>query len=167
MGDWLALGASPTNLYGVDLKEGRLGEARSDVRDAKLCCADAAHLPFADASFDLVSAFTLFSSVTDDVTAERIAADLQRVLTRDGCVLYYDMRYPSPRNPNVRSLRRNRIESLFTGAEVHLHSVTLLPPLARRLRPRTGYLYGWLAKIRPLRSHYLGLITPGRAAKVG
>lgn len=158
LGEWIALGARSENLFGVDLLLDRLGEAVLSSGSGLISCADARALPFPDDTFDLVSAFTLFSSVLDPKIAAQVAAELRRVCGRDGWLLWYDLRYPSPRNRNVRSLARRHISALFPNAQIRLASITVLPPLARRLRPSTAKLYGRLAKVPVLRSHYLGLI---------
>lgn len=158
MRDWLALGVLPHNLYGVDLLADRLDEVGRDSANGIVCCADACALPFPDDSFDLISTFTLFSSVTDPQAAAKIADELRRVSAPEGCLLWYDLRYPSPRNPAVHAIARRDIAALFPDADRHLTSITLLPPIARRLRSRSAFLYRWLAQVPPLRSHYLGVI---------
>jgi len=52
--------------------------------------------------------------------------------------------------------------SAFAGYEVQLRSLTLLPPLARRLGPWTEALYPLLGLCPWLRTHLVGLlIKPG------
>ena len=47
---------------------------------------------------------------------------------------------------------------LFAGFRGHWTSLTLLPPLARRLGPLTPFAYPALAAIAPLRTHLLGVL---------
>lgn len=54
-----------------------------------------------------------------------------------------------------------QIRRLFPQLEMHLHTATVLPPLARRLGRLTQSLYPVLAAIPPLRTHYLGLLMKG------
>ena len=53
---------------------------------------------------------------------------------------------------------RRRLAGLFPGWHARLQLVTLLPPLARRLGILTPVLYPVLATLRPLRTHWLGLL---------
>jgi hypothetical protein len=73
-------------------------------------------------------------------------------------VLWYDFRYDNPRNPNVRGITKRHVEALFPGFYMCLHTITLLPPLARRLGRLTPVLYPVLIAIPPLRTHYLGVL---------
>ena len=59
----------------------------------------------------------------------------------------------------MRGLSRATVKGLFPGFEPRLRTVTLLPPLARRLGPLTGAMYPALASVPWLRTHYVGLLT--------
>ncbi len=155
----LELGARPENLYGVDLLPERIAEAEQHYPDLHLQCANAEQLEFPDASFDLVLLFTVFSSILDGQMACKVAHEVSRVLRPGGAVLWYDFRYDNPRNPNVRGMIKRHIETLFPGLHMRLHTITLLPPLARRLGRLTPVLYPVLAAIPPLRTHYLGVLV--------
>jgi ubiquinone/menaquinone biosynthesis C-methylase UbiE len=162
-GDVLAsfknMGAQPENLFGVDLLSGRIEEARRRHSDLHLRCSNAERLEFSDTSFDLVLLFTVISSILDEEMAHNIAAEIQRVLKPGGAVLWYDFRYDNPRNPHTRAMTREHIRQLFSGFEVDLQTVTLLPPLARRLGRAASILYPVLTAFPPLRTHLLGLMT--------
>lgn len=152
-------GAKPKNLYGVDLLQDRIEEAKRRYPDLNFLCANAEHLEFPDGSFDLVLLFTVFSSILDDAVAQNIAREVARVLRPNGAVLWYDFRYNNPWNPNVRGMTKRHIHQFFPGFEVHLRTITLLPPLARRLGRLTPVLYPFLAAIPVLRTHYLALLV--------
>ncbi len=165
-GDALAslidLGAQPHNLWGIDLLPDRIEAARRAHPDIHFHCGNAEHLDFPDARFDLVLCFTVFSSILDDGMAHNIAREMRRVLKPGGAVLWYDFRYNNPWNPHVRGMTKRHIRRFFPDFEMHLRTITLLPPLARRLGRLTPVLYPMLAAIPPLRTHYLGLlIRPG------
>jgi ubiquinone/menaquinone biosynthesis C-methylase UbiE len=161
----LELGASSSDLHGVDLQEERVLAGREAQPGLDLQVAGGDALPFADAVFDLLLAITLFSSVLDDALAERVAAEMLRVLRPGGAVLWYDLRVDTPANSNVRGLGPHRIARLFPGCRRKLRRLTLLPPLARRLGPLASVLYGPLAAVPALRSHLFGLILkPAEAA---
>jgi hypothetical protein len=41
--------------------------------------------------------------------ARNVARNISRVLTREGAVIWYDMRYPNPWNPNLVTMTKRRI----------------------------------------------------------
>lgn len=153
------MGAEPDLLYGVDLLPERIEEASRQYPMLHFQCANAEDLDFPDAYFTLVLLFTVFSSILDDGMAHNIAREVQRVLKPGGAVLWYDFRYNNPWNPHVRGMTKSHIRQFFPGFEMHLRTITLLPPLARRLGRLTRVLYPLLAVIPPLRTHYLGLLV--------
>jgi hypothetical protein len=54
--------------------------------------------------------------------------------------------------------KAGEIRSLFSGLEIHLHRITLAPPIARRIpESLLPLLYPLLATLPILRTHYLGL----------
>ncbi len=154
----LDLGAQPHNLYGVDLLPDRIEAARRTYPDIYFTCGNAEHLDFPDAHFDLVLLFTVFSSMLDDSMAHNVANETRRVLKPGGAVLWYDFRYNNPWNPHVRGMTKRLIRQFFPDFEMHLRTITVLPPLARRLGRLTPVLYPLLASVPPLRTHYLGLL---------
>jgi ubiquinone/menaquinone biosynthesis C-methylase UbiE len=152
------LGAQPHNLYGIDLLPDRIEAARQAYPGICFICGNAESLDFPDAHFDLVLLFTVLSSILDNRMAHNVAREACRVLKPGGAVLWYDFRYNNPWNPHVRGITKQQIHQLFPGLEMHLRTITLLPPLARRLGRMTPILYPLLAAIPPLRTHYLGLL---------
>ena len=155
---WLReLGAANEDLVGVDLLPDRVAAARRNFPGIRFDHGNAERLAFADESFDLVLALTVFSSIPSDAMARNVAAEIARVLKPGGAMLWYDVRYDSASNPNVKAVPAARIRSLFPSLRGDLHSVTLLPPLARRLGPLSR-AYGALAAAPPLRSHLIGLL---------
>jgi ubiquinone/menaquinone biosynthesis C-methylase UbiE len=155
---WMVeLGASPSDLVGVDLLADRVATARAAHPDIRFEVGNAERLSFSDASFDLVMAFTIFSSILDGSMQRNVAAEMTRVLRPGGAVLWYDVRYDSNSNPNVKAVPARRVRELFPSLRAELRSITLLPPVARRLGPLTS-VYPALAAIPPLRSHLIGLL---------
>lgn len=145
-------------IVGVDLSDERLRVAAARVPAVALVRAEGSLMPFPSARFDLVVAFTVFSSVRDGRLAQRMAAEVDRVLRPGGAVVWYDMRHPNLRNPHTRAMPKRAVRALFPGFVAQFEPITLLPPLARRLGRATGRVYGALALLRPLNSHYLGLL---------
>jgi len=154
----LELGAAPANLVGVDLLPNRIATARQAFPKIKFVRANAETLEFPAESFDLVMAITIFSSILDPVMAHNVAAEITRVLKPDGGLLWYDVRFDSVSNASVKAIPRTRIEQLFPSLRGNLKTVTLLPPLARRLGRVTSLAYPALAMLPPLRSHLVGLL---------
>lgn len=74
-------------LTGVDFSASLVERARREVPEAKLYVADAASLPFDDASFDAVLLFGVLTCVPSDENQTRVAAEARRVL-KPGGVLY-------------------------------------------------------------------------------
>lgn len=145
-------------IVGVDLSEERLRAAAARVPAVSLVRAEGSLMPFPSEQFDLVVAFTVFSSVRDGLLARRMATEVDRVLRPGGAVLWYDMRHPNLRNPHTRAMRERAVKALFPGFATQLEPITVLPPVARRLGRVTQRVYHVLAAVRPLNSHYLGLL---------
>ena len=152
-------GIDPTGITGVDLLPDRLGLARG--RGFGVAVASGAALPFGDDSFDLVTCFTVLSSVGDPSVLAALEREIARVLRPGGSLVLYDMRLPSPQNREVRPLPLRRIRSLFPGWAITSQACTLLPPVARALAPSPGPRYDRLARVEVLRSHRLSVLRPG------
>jgi ubiquinone/menaquinone biosynthesis C-methylase UbiE len=151
-------GARPENLVGVDLLAERIRIARERFPQISFYQANAEALPFPDGAFDLALLFTALSSILSEEMRQNVATETQRVLRPGGAIVWYDFRYNSPFNPNVRGLGRRWIRKLFPEFLRRLRSLTVAPPLARRLGVFTDLLYPLLARIPFLRTHYLGLL---------
>jgi len=162
-GDVLAtmveLGVPETAISGVDLLPDRIATARRRFPAAHLECADAGQLPFIDHSFSLVLLFTVVSSLRSPKMCHALAGEAARVLRPGGAVLWYDLRLPNPYNAEVRAVRRDELRRLFPGFRQELASVTVLPPLARRLGHQAARFYPRLAALPWLRTHWLGLLV--------
>lgn len=151
----LGAGSMTRTVVGVDLLADRLVEARG--AGGAVLQADGRRLPFSDDAFDVVVTFTVLSSVLDLDLRDHLAAEVRRVLRPGGHLLWYDMRYPSG-NRQVRPIGRRRLRRLFPGMAAEVRSITVAPPLARRLGRRDRALYPWLARVPVLRSHLVGLL---------
>ncbi|SRR6266545_1607964 len=154
------LGIPAENLFGVDLLANRIEVARKAYPQFTFVQGNAESSDFSDGSFDVLSAFTVFSSILDSVMASTVAQTMMRVLKEDGAVVWYDMRYPNPWNRHLRAMTKRQIGELFPEFRTELESISLLPPIARRLGSSTHWTYPALASIPVLRSHYLGLLRP-------
>jgi len=146
------------NLHGIDLDESRVRRAMEMLPSADLHSGDARRLPWANNSFDLVSQFTLFTSILNDAVKKQIAAEMLRVLKPGGVILWYDFRVNNPRNRGVRGIAPAEIRSLFPDCAVRLRRVTLAPPLARITVPVSWIAASAFEKLPFLRTHHLGII---------
>lgn len=152
----LSYGAEPQHLFGVDLVPARIERAKSSWPELQFWVANGKALAFQDGTFDYVMLFTVFSSILDREVAGQVATEVVRVLRPGGVVIWYDMRRNNPWNPNVRGLDLGGIRKLFPQLDLRLQSLTVLPPVTRRLGIATARLYPMLARLPLLRSHYLG-----------
>jgi ubiquinone/menaquinone biosynthesis C-methylase UbiE len=155
-------GARTSDLVGVDLMPARIELARRTYPEIELHVADAAELAFPDASFDIVLSYTVLSSVLDHGMARQISAEMSRVLSPGGVVLWYDVRIGNPTNRNIRGLPAAKVRDLFPGLRPIFRSVTVAPPVARRLGLLTGVAYPLLGALPFLRSHLLGILIKPR-----
>lgn len=176
VGGWLAefesWGAARSCLAGIDLVEERLAVARgrlgavvdpatgSPSSGADLRRGDASSLPWADSSFDVVTQFTVFSSILDPGMRAAVAAEMLRVVRPDGVVLSYDMVIGNPGNRRVRPIRRGELQRLFPGCDVAVGRVSLAPPLTRRLAPVSATAAMLLQDLRLLNTHALAVVRP-------
>lgn len=149
-------GVPADGLFGIDLLPNRIETARIRYPNFTFSEANAENIDFPDKWFDIVTVFTVFSSILDEGMAENVARSIIRVLASGGIIVWYDMRYPNPWNRNIRPMTKSRIRKLFPSFELQLKTLTLLPPLARHLGRGTDSIYPLLATVPILRSHYLG-----------
>jgi ubiquinone/menaquinone biosynthesis C-methylase UbiE len=159
LGRYLAWGAQPHRLTGVDLTPERIAHARATLPESvtlRVDDASASGLP--DQSQDLVSAYVVFSTILDPAVRQRLANEMVRVKKPGGAIIWYDLRIDNPRNRHVCGIRASEVRALFAGRDVRLASVTLEPHIARFVAPRSPRAYRMLSHIPALHSHYLGII---------
>lgn len=147
-------GLAPSRLHGVDVDPGRAEAARRRVPGASIVVADARDLPFAEGAFDAVFQVVSLSSFGAAEAVRAALAESRRVLAPGGALVVYEPRLPNPFNRDTRLLRRGDMETAGVPAS-ESRSLTLLPPLGRRLGRLTPSLHRRLAGLPPLRSHRL------------
>lgn len=172
--NWLDLGSGEMTLFddltdlGFDASKSiasdilfwRLQQGRTKGRKHNAITASACQLPFSDNSFDLVSQFTMMTSILDPILKKEIANDIFRVLKPGGYLLWYDFRVNNPGNRSTRAIGRKELQTLFGPHEMKIIKTTLLPPLARKIGPVSDRLLKFLNIFPMLRTHYLALIGP-------
>ena len=158
LAQFVAWGADPSHLVGVDLLPDRVALARHHHPAITFQQANAERLDFENGRFHLILTFTVFSSILDASMRHNIAAELNRVLRPGGSLVWYDFRFNNPRNPHVRGVKKQQIQALFPDLTLTCQSLTLLPMLARRFGRFTPTVYPLLARFVWLHTHYLGLL---------
>ncbi len=164
-GQWLAeftaFGFRPANFAGMDMDASRIEAAKERIPTADLRVGDACELPWPDRSFDVVFQSTLFTSVKDSGKKEKIASEMKRTCKDQGFILWYDFKYDSPSNPDVKGVGRAEICELFKPWICKIRSVTLAPPLARLIAPISWSLAEDIESFLPfLRTHLIATIRP-------
>ncbi len=157
--DLVKWGARPEHITGVELLPERLILARQLCpAGVTLIAANAAHMEFTEATFDLVLQATMFTSILDDRLKQDVAAEMVRVLNPQGLILWYDYHVKNLGNPDVRGVKKSEIQRLFPECRIKLERLTLAPPLSRWLAPYSFWLCHLLARIPIFCTHYLGVI---------
>lgn len=135
--NFLRWGASLDGLFGAELMLPR-ARAAHRVWGARVVNASGAALPFADASFDLVSQNVVFSSIVDDALRARVAQEMLRVLRPGGWLLWYDAARSRNRDPHFRDVPADEVRSLFPGVPLQLHRLSTHLGLLRRVHAALG-----------------------------
>ncbi len=151
-------GARPENLAGVDLDPVAVDYCKAHSPEIRVHGGSAAEISEPDAAFDLSIAFTLFSSVPDEDVSQQIATELLRVTKPGGFIIAYDMRRRNPSNRSVHPITQSDIRRWFPRCSHRARTITLAPPIARRVGAWAPWLYGPLASIPLLRTHAMYLI---------
>jgi ubiquinone/menaquinone biosynthesis C-methylase UbiE len=158
LGELITWGVRETELHGIELDPCRAEQARKILPLADLRVGDASELPWASDCFHLVVASTVFTSILEPDIRRIIAGEISRVLKPGGALLWYDFAVNNPRNPHVRRVSRKELRQLFPHLSGDIRSVTLAPPLARLVAPRSWALATVLAAVPWLRTHLLGVL---------
>jgi ubiquinone/menaquinone biosynthesis C-methylase UbiE len=151
-------GVTAAGLYGLDVDPFRVAAARRLLPEACLVRADCQAIPFRSASFDVVTQFTLFTSLEDSACRQAAAREMLRLVRPGGWMIWHDFFAPNPLNPKTRPVRGAEIRELFPGCEIFLERSTLVAPLARLVMRLSWPPAEALDRVRWLQTHYLGLI---------
>ncbi|HCI78615.1 MAG TPA: hypothetical protein DHW02_02875 [Ktedonobacter sp.] len=157
---FLAYGAQPSHLSGIDLLPERIEQAQQRYAGINWHVGSAHKLPYPDASFDLILLSVVFSSILDHTLRKRIADEIWRVRKPGGLILCYDFAYSNPRNAAVEGITRREVRRLFERPDAHFtfRRITLAPPLARRIAPHASWLADMLEHLKLLNTHLISLI---------
>jgi SAM-dependent methyltransferase len=153
-GWWLARlareGVAPSRLVGIDLLSERVQAAEARVPGARVLAGDVRSLPLPASACGLVLFFTVLSAMGSREDVRSALGEARRVLTRGGAIAVWEPRVWTP-NSHTRLVGLDELRAVL-GGELRVRSLTLLPPLARRVQ---GRLYRPLARIPLLRTHRL------------
>jgi SAM-dependent methyltransferase len=159
LAEYLAWGASPICLHGVDLLFDRLQHAHNILPSILLACANGEYLPYQTASFDLALQYTAFSSILDDQVKHHLADEMLRVLKPGGMILWYDF-WLNPTNRQTKGIRPDEIKQLFPHCIYDFHKITLAPPIARRIVPFSWGIAHFIESLKIFNTHFLAVIRP-------
>jgi SAM-dependent methyltransferase len=157
---FLNYGASIADLVGIDVIPSNIEGGTRIAPMLDLRILDASRMDFADDSFDIVTTSMAFSSMPTDEMRGAAAAEMLRVVKPDGAILWYDF-FVNPRNREVTPVTREMLGVLFPGCAIDARKVTLAPPIARVVAPRSWVLAEMLGALPFLRTHWAALIAPG------
>jgi SAM-dependent methyltransferase len=143
-------GVAASRLVGVDLLAERARAARERVPGARVLAGDVRQLPVQAGGCSLVMLFTVLSAMGSREDVRSALGEARRVLARGGTIAIWEPRVWTP-NPHTRLIDLGELRAVL-GGELRVRTLTLAPPLARRVGRR---LYGPLARISPLRTHRL------------
>ena len=157
--EFVRFGAQPQNITGIDL-------IPEDVEAAPKLCSPAmeikrgngANLEFPYERFDVVLQFTVFTSILYPDLKRKVAAEMVHVLKHDGLIVWYDFHKNNPWKPDVQGITKREINTLFPRCHIGLRRITLAPPLARSIAPRSWFRADLLQRIPLLCTHYIGVI---------
>lgn len=159
LSDLISWGVPETDVHGIELRAERVHRVREILPQADLRVGDAGSLPWDDNEFRLVIASTVFTSILNDTVRRMVAREIVRVLAPGGALLWYDFAVNNPRNPHVRGVGRRELRELFSELRGEIRSVTLAPPLARFVAPRSWAIASLLEAIPLLRTHLLAVMV--------
>lgn len=154
---YLHLGANPQKLHGIDLIQSRIAAGiRQSPAEIDFQLGDAQNLPYADQSMDLVSFFTVFSSILESTTRQNVARQARRVLRPGGMILWYDMRHAQ--TATTRGLEFEEILALFPDLKLE-YLRKIHPAWGTRIARRSALAFNLLELIPVTpRTHYLALL---------
>jgi len=156
--DLINLGADDNLINAIDIRGNRIQDAKVKLPNVKFLKMDASEMDFDDSKFDIITTFTLFSSILNEESRAKVATEIHRILKPNGFIIYYDLRINNPINKNVIGIKKNDLYKLFPNMKYEIQSTTVLPPISRKLGKFTNSLYPFLTKLSCLHSHYIGIL---------
>ena len=136
----MELGFPAQMMHGIDIRPSVIERGRRRLPACTLIVADACHIPYPDATFDLVIESTMFvQEVTEAPIRASIAREMARVTKPGGFLLIVDWRYGGR---GYQAVTQRRLRSLYPGCDI-VRSVggALIPPVGRAVSRWCPSLY--------------------------
>ncbi|MGZ8481001.1 MAG: class I SAM-dependent methyltransferase [Candidatus Limnocylindria bacterium] len=159
---WRSLGVAEDRLFGTELVKERAEAARGALPRASIATVDGFEVPFADGSFDLVTATLVVSTILDPAGRQKLLAEMRRVTRDAGMLAIYDFRVRKPWNRNVVAMSRSELAPTLGPPDSEFRLGPLLPLLDPALKlpaglrgptihvlPRTHRLWVWKVGAHP------------------
>ena len=147
-------GADRNQLTGVDISEKRIKKAKSRFESLRFLHVKD-KIPVSDDKFTIIVISTVFSSIIG--TSNRVfwAQEIDRVLKKDGSIIFYDMKGNNPFNSKTKKISKKELQHLFKNYSIKTKSLTVLPQLSRIISLVSPNIYPFLTKLRFLHTHYI------------
>ena len=153
----ISWGVCPENLQGNDIFLPSLEQAKKRLPETvKLKSGNFLDCKYGE-KFDVIIFQTVLSSILDpdfQLECMRYAYDL---LNNGGIVLLYDFVYDNPKNRDVKGISLKHLMQNLPWSECKFNSVTLAPPLSRRLEKAT-FLMKILNAVKIFNTHRIGYL---------
>jgi ubiquinone/menaquinone biosynthesis C-methylase UbiE len=146
---WRTLGFVDERITLNDIRPEPIAEAVARWSTVRCLHGDAVQLNVPP--HDVVYAGTVFSSILSDADRHEVAGAMWRLTRPGGRALIYDFTWDNPANRDVRKVTDADVWALFPQTAILSVSLTLAPPIARRI---PGWAYP-LVKWSALRTHRL------------
>lgn len=154
---WLSRGWTEDRLAGIDVVPDRVERARATCPGIDIRLGIAGPLPYPDASFDVVCASTVLTSILDDEVRRALCVEMMRVTAPGGLLLVYDFVIRNPRNGNVRPMPLKRLVGDIgrpAGGSLRLSPLVYAVALGEAIHPRLAAIAMRLAPPTHRLSHW-------------
>ena len=151
----LRYGFQPQNCFGIDPLPEQIEHAKKRFPNITFACCSAENIPFEKNSFHLVTLFTCLSSILDSDIRRTVCRQAFDALRPGGWLIIYDFRVNNPSNPDVQAVTFKELIDYFPHADRISKTLTLAPPLARRIARFSMPLCSALTALPFLRTHRL------------
>lgn len=149
---FLKLGFKPENIVANELVEQRAKTARKLLPDSiNMIIGNAIDLQLPSEEFDIVFQSTVFSSILNSESREKLADVIWKLVKPGGGILWYDFVYDNPNNPNVKKVSLKNVKEIFPAAQIKSWRLTLAPPISRlvtKVHPNFYHLFNFFPFLR-------------------
>lgn len=154
----ILMGASPHKVFGVDIRNDALLNARYRCPNINLIQTDGLYLPFTDNYFDIVLQTMVFMNLEIDIMRHRLSEEMTRCLRIGGYIYWWDTPTTLPEFGSYQI----KLSKIFPGMSVRKSEHSWLPlPSQCLARKRWEILFGWLIdRLAHKPTHVGALIGP-------